>query len=1181
MPETIYKLQPDRTAYISAFGGGGAVAAMYEASPAGFKVSGNFRDNADYAVIRLYDVDNGFAHLRFRYLPDWDFSGMTLQVDLNYTNLQPIDSPKFDWNDWGRLVVIRPDSTQVKINLFAHAMLQSGAFGVAGGTISLSGNTATPFDEVRLWLANVSWAYVVPGKLSVEYAFFVQGAGYDHSVTIAGVTYHYIEQVGDTGLAVRNALKNAVNAGAGDPNALAADGSAANILQLTRKLDTGVETPLAASDGNANDSIWQVMLTTVARKLAELINQADWNTLGMPHALLATAAGTTIEIKAARYGYVNAVGSTVTRVGGAPFGGIAAGSTIVLNGNPYTVAVVNGPQQLTTVEGGLNLGNVMYTAERGGYDGNVISIYSTRKGASMTVTPATLGLGGGSSEAIWRVTIDFTAEGADQVHACYLTLAARRPNGTAYPTAPESSVEFTALFSNWTVTDPLGKRALKVGGPGSVLISAFDSFVQYSGLWGDVHQDFGYFLHSRARWASSPASYLDAEVNCQYVHDIWIGVGLHGGVGILEARLDGGAPVLVDCYSSTQWFPSGRRKLFANVGAGKHIVRIAPTGTKHPAAGDVVIYVDCVQAVVVAGDVPDPGQSYSDFFGATDWDTAHTLAIPPQRLLWMFIKSGVLGPLNHYMGIGMYHRRKRHGGVFPTWKVYFSDISTWADGDTITFTFSAASIMVKTLKVPGDSNATLLEHFRAGINETFTGIWSEIVNEGGVNKLVVRPLSPGWNFDSTAAKVSANGVIYTEGNLRFDNQLRTVLSADAIDGAAITITTSAPHGYVDGQVVWIKNNALVSNEQDPGLADAIWEIYDSTLYTFKLLGSAGHGSAAGGTAELVLDGVWKIDDSLVPVLNKPTVDWHRDLFRELRALGREAVISYSMEFTNPPDDPSAPATVWIARYANNRRVKTGWASHHCAFTSAVLTYQKRCYEEIAALQASEGLRPWLQAGEHIWWPTGNTARYPGPVDMGGMAYYDADTKGAALASLGRPLYVFRAAIDDPGVNWFADATFLRQRIADHVLAIKTWVLASVPSAKFEVLWQLDANSGPPIGYSGQLTEYVNTPPEFKSKGLFDRFKMETLAFGAYDRNVAKAARAISWAFTEPGWSWSKADCAYMIPIWNSGVIWEKEYLECRAQGIPLIGVWAFDHLMKQSWPLPLPREARRAQFLAG
>ena len=69
MTERIYKLQPNRTMALRGFDDLGAAAALHSATEDSFKVSGMFRDPADFAVLILYDADNFYEHPRLDYLP--------------------------------------------------------------------------------------------------------------------------------------------------------------------------------------------------------------------------------------------------------------------------------------------------------------------------------------------------------------------------------------------------------------------------------------------------------------------------------------------------------------------------------------------------------------------------------------------------------------------------------------------------------------------------------------------------------------------------------------------------------------------------------------------------------------------------------------------------------------------------------------------------------------------------------------------------------------------------------------------------------------------------------------------------------------------------------------------------------------------------------------------------------
>lgn len=82
--ERINKFQPDRTFYLRGFTGFGAAASLCEATPDSFKVYGVFRDQADFAVLVIYDADNQFEHYSVKYLPDFNLSGLVLNFDLSY-----------------------------------------------------------------------------------------------------------------------------------------------------------------------------------------------------------------------------------------------------------------------------------------------------------------------------------------------------------------------------------------------------------------------------------------------------------------------------------------------------------------------------------------------------------------------------------------------------------------------------------------------------------------------------------------------------------------------------------------------------------------------------------------------------------------------------------------------------------------------------------------------------------------------------------------------------------------------------------------------------------------------------------------------------------------------------------------------------------------------------------------
>src|SRR4051794_13130247 len=185
MTERIHKLQPNRTMALRGFDDLGAAAALHSATGDAFKVSGIFRDPADFAVLILYDADNFYEHPRLKYLPDFRFDGLVLSFDVRYTGLMPLDSPKYATIDWPYLDYILADGTTGREPLFAHATQNGGTYEKAEASFTIIEDGIKEFDRLTLWYLNIAYDYIVP-KLECSFVFTGQGAGHAHTVTVAG-----------------------------------------------------------------------------------------------------------------------------------------------------------------------------------------------------------------------------------------------------------------------------------------------------------------------------------------------------------------------------------------------------------------------------------------------------------------------------------------------------------------------------------------------------------------------------------------------------------------------------------------------------------------------------------------------------------------------------------------------------------------------------------------------------------------------------------------------------------------------------------------------------------------------------------------------------------------------------------------------------------------------------------
>lgn len=371
---------------------------------------------------------------------------------------------------------------------------------------------------------------------------------------------------------------------------------------------------------------------------------------------------------------------------------------------------------------------------------------------------------------------------------------------------------------------------------------------------------------------------------------------------------------------------------------------------------------------------------------------------------------------------------------------------------------------------------------------------------------------------------------------------------------------------------------------------AIGSAYNFTLSTWKETPStvalSFTGSLSGGTY-----GKWIVDPLQSPTINRGARDWFADLFVECAARSRAITLAWSMEMLNPPDDPGS-GEVWAARYWNGDPVQTatGFGTNvttHCSFTSKVLDYQKRLYLDTADLMDGAGLPVELQCGEFVWWffnnaspPTSN----PGGDMTKGMGFYDEETRAAAATALGRPLVRFAYPDSDPSVNSYADANFLRDRLDAHIRAICDHVNATYPSAVIELLLPLDVNYPTQYGrydLGGALNHYIHTDPRFLNPATapFDRLKIEGLDFGAGSRDTDKALWAMRFPTAEGSGSWPRSNVRYLVPWFNGGCPWPREFLKAKNESVPVINFWAFDHICLLGWDLPMPVNPSDARFL--
>lgn len=170
MPGSLLKLQPDGDLQCYFFEPS-AIAALSQASPTGFMVSGTWRQAFDWAVIE-WNRDNVFEHPAFRNLPDGDLSGLTLSYTETRDNCIPIDSALYPTVDWPSLRVwANPGSGEqiYRIPLLNYATPVAGSYQSATVQFQLSG-TVTVSDYVGIAFLGEHYPYQMNSGDTLDFA---------------------------------------------------------------------------------------------------------------------------------------------------------------------------------------------------------------------------------------------------------------------------------------------------------------------------------------------------------------------------------------------------------------------------------------------------------------------------------------------------------------------------------------------------------------------------------------------------------------------------------------------------------------------------------------------------------------------------------------------------------------------------------------------------------------------------------------------------------------------------------------------------------------------------------------------------------------------------------------------------------------------------------------------------
>lgn len=359
-----------------------------------------------------------------------------------------------------------------------------------------------------------------------------------------------------------------------------------------------------------------------------------------------------------------------------------------------------------------------YIGTNSGANGNRIGVYgmvhNDHGAPTESWSPAFVLFSGGQSPTKWQVDLNF-ANLADS-------------NGSAIPVSAMQSVrklrwtwsadeqnanyargEFAVAVTNWTVSGT--NLVYKVAGPGSRRAEDSAAQIVYSGSgWSN---GIGNFSGGSIHWTTKPGDTLTYVYEASAAHSLYLGTRCSDGCALATVQVDGGAPILVPTALTGEDVLS--RKLLGQFSANTiHTVIVTHAGT----AGQY-FYFDFFEIALPTSALP----SYTNTLAttlATDWDTLHSQALPPERTAWFLSKLGFPARANHYAGALWFYELAPSGYQYATGTVTFSGAPAFGNTTSISLGLTTVS---KTNFV-GDTPATIATAFALLLNAGSSGVWA-------------------------------------------------------------------------------------------------------------------------------------------------------------------------------------------------------------------------------------------------------------------------------------------------------------------------------------------------------------------------------------------------------------------------------------------------------------------------
>lgn len=323
--------------------------------------------------------------------------------------------------------------------------------------------------------------------------------------------------------------------------------------------------------------------------------------------------------------------------------------------------------------------------------------------------------------------------------------------------------------------------------------------------------------------------------------------------------------------------------------------------------------------------------------------------------------------------------------------------------------------------------------------------------------------------------------------------------------------------------------------------------------------SSGFTATASGAAFTGgVDGNWRTDLTAMPRLNRAVRDWTASYYAALLGYGIDVAASFSMELQN--GDPSASVGIAQVGPAGDP-ILLPTPSLQTNFSPTSQAFWQDVYAGMAGIQAAAGLVPYLQFGEVQWWYFPNDGA---GNNFSGMPFYDAWNTSTFATQYGHPMATITQNTVNPA-DYPNESAYLPAVIGNFTAAIMSYVRASYPNCRFEVLFPTDVNQT-------AFNQVINYPTAAWTPAALTCLKTECFGFTLgreLDLSLQTLAFGTALGFTA-------AQRSHLVGVGDSTTAWLKEALAAKGKRFESVVLFALDQFCLIGYAVPLPGGQRRS-----